>query len=126
MLQSSSNRHISTATEQKRLRELSLPGQITPKRELLEASNMSNGHHTRGNVIWSEIFGSNRHVFVRRRVCEQMISARVVPTVKHGGGGVMVWGCFAGDPVSDLFRIKLAQINLPATQAQKLGYAYNW
>ena len=34
-----------------------------------------------------------------------MISACVVPTVKYGGEGVMVWGCFAGDTVSDLFRI---------------------
>ena len=31
--------------------------------------------------------------------------ACVVPAVKHGGGGVMVWGCFAGDIVCDLFRI---------------------
>jgi hypothetical protein len=33
---------------------------------------------------------------VRRRVNEQMISACVVPTVKHGGGGVIVlcwWHC---------------------------------
>ena len=35
-----------------------------------------------------------------------MISACVVPTMNHGGGGVMVWGCFAGDTVSDLFRIQ--------------------
>ena len=34
-----------------------------------------------------------------------MISACVVPTVKHGGG-VMVWGFFAGDTVSDFFRIQ--------------------
>ena len=35
-----------------------------------------------------------------------MISICVVPIVKHGGGGVMVWECFAGDTVHDLFRIQ--------------------
>ena len=34
-----------------------------------------------------------------------MISACVFPTVKHGGG-VMVWGCFAGDTVYDSFTIQ--------------------
>ena len=29
------------------------------------------------------------------------------PTVKHGGGGVMVWRCFAADAVSDLLRIQV-------------------
>ena len=63
------------------------------------------------SVLWLdeskfEIFGSNRRVFVRSRVGLRMISACVVPTVKHGGGGVMVWGCFAGDTVCDLFRIQ--------------------
>ena len=43
--------------------------------------------------LWSdeskcEIFCYNRRVFVR--VGERIISACVVPTVKHGGGGVMV------------------------------------
>ena len=35
-----------------------------------------------------------------------MISAYVVPTMKHGGGGVKVSGCFASDTVCDLFRIQ--------------------
>ena len=39
-------------------------------------------------------------------LCEMwMIFACVFPTVKHGGG-VMVWGCFDGDTVCDLFRIQ--------------------
>ena len=42
---------------------------------------------------------------MRRRVGEWMLSACVVPTVKHGGG-VMAWCCFAGDTVCDLFRIQ--------------------
>ena len=54
----------------------------------------------------NEIFSSNSRVFVRHRVGERMISVCVVPTVKHEGGGVMVWGCYADDTVSDLFRIQ--------------------
>ena len=53
-------------------------------------------------VHWSdeskfEIFGYNHCVFVRCVVGERMISACVVPTVKHGGGFVMVKRCFAGN-----------------------------
>jgi hypothetical protein len=51
----------------------------------------------------SENFGSNRCVFLRHKVSEQMI---FVPTVTHEGHGVMVWWCFAGDTVFDLFRIQ--------------------
>jgi hypothetical protein len=48
---------------------------------------------------FSVTFDSNRRVFVRHRVGEQMISACVVPTVKHGEGGLLV-------TQSDLFRIE--------------------
>ena len=34
------------------------------------------------------------------------MSPNVVPTLKVGGGRVMVWGGFAGDNVGDLFRIQ--------------------
>ena len=56
--------------------------------------------YQRKSVLWSDeskfaIFGSNCRVFVRRRVVERMISARVVSTMKHGGAGMIVWGCLA-------------------------------
>ena len=61
-------------------------------------------------VLWTneskfEIFGSSRRVFVRRRVGERTVPQCVTPTVKHGGGSVMIWGSFAGSRVGDLHRV---------------------
>ena len=112
--QSSSNRHISTSTVQRRLRESGVHGRIAakepPLKETIKKKRLSWAKkHEQWtldrwkSVFWSdeskfEIFGSTRRVFVRRREGERMISACAVPTVKHGGGGgVMVWGCFAGE-----------------------------
>ena len=78
--QSSSNRHIWTSTVQKRLRE-SGHGRIAEKKPLLKDTNnkkrlaWANKHEQWTldrwkSVLWSKfaIFGSNRCVFVRRRV----------------------------------------------------------
>ena len=120
--QSLSNRHISTSTVQRRLRESGLHGRIVAKKPLLKDTNKKNRlawakkyeQRTLDRwkcVLWSdesklEIFGSNLRVFVRRGMVERMISACVFPTVKHEGGGDMVWRCFSGDTVCDLFRIQ--------------------
>ena len=120
--QSSSYRHISTSTVQRRLSESGLHGQISAKKPLLKDTNnnkrlaWAKKHEQRTSDRWKSVlwsgeskfknFSSNRRVFVRCRVGEWIISACVVPTVKHGRG-VMVWVYFAGDTVStvsDLFR----------------------
>ena len=119
--QSSSNRQISTYV-QRRLCESGLHGRIAAKKPLLNHTNNNkrlawSKQHEEWTLDWwkfvlcsddkkLEIFGSNRCVFVRCGVGERMISACVFPTVKHGRGGVMVWGCFAGDTVCDLFRFQ--------------------
>jgi hypothetical protein len=45
-------------------------------------------------------------VYVRRRVGERYIPECIVPTVKHGGGKIQVWGCFSYHGVGPMKRIK--------------------
>lgn len=52
------------------------------------------------NVIFSDeskfnIFGYDGPPKVWRKVNEAMKETNLIPTVKHGGGNVMVWGCIA-------------------------------
>lgn len=47
--------------------------------------------------------GSTCYVFVNCIKGERMVSICMVPTVKHGWGGVKVWGCLAADTIGDLF-----------------------
>ena len=106
-----SKRHVNISCSEET--ESGLHGLIAAKKALLKDTNKKKRlawtkKHEQWTldwwktVLWSdeskfEIFGSSRYVFVRRRVGEQMISSFMVPAVKHGGGGVMLWGCFAGD-----------------------------
>ena len=115
MLQSSSNRHISTSTVQSRWSNCSketTTKDTNKKKRLAWAKKHEQWTLDRWkSVLWTdeskfEDFGSNHCDFVRCRVGEWMISTCVVPTVKHGRGGVTVWECFVGDNVSDLFRIQ--------------------
>ena len=90
-----------------------LHGQIAAKKPLLKDNNnkqrlaWSKKHKQWTldqwkSVFWSDeskckIFVSNCRVFLRRRVGERIISACVVPTVKHGRRCVMARWCFASD-----------------------------
>ncbi len=52
------------------------------------------------NVLWTdetkvELFGKVHHGTVYRKRNEAFKEKNTVPTVKHGGGSNMFWGCFA-------------------------------
>lgn len=59
------------------------------------------------SVIFSDeskfnIFGSDGRNFVWRRVNTEFKKENLRPTVKHGGGSCMVWGCMSADGVGNL------------------------
>ena len=47
-----------------------------------------------------------RRVTVRRRAGERFHPDCIVPTVKHGGGSIQVWGCMSRDGVGTLLVVQ--------------------
>lgn len=114
-------RTVSVSTVQRRLREANLHGRIATRKPLLRRGNKQKRLHWAKShknwtvedfkkVLWSdeskfEIFGNRRRVFVRRSADERMLPECLIPTVKHGGGSVLVWGCFSYAGTGDLVKI---------------------
>ena len=71
--------------------------------EDMSTKHMDNWKH----VLWSDemkinLFGSDGFKHVWRRPGEEYKDKCVMPTVKHGGGNVMVWGCMSAAGVGEL------------------------
>lgn len=112
---------ISESTVTRRLHEIGLYGRVAAKKPLLRPQNIRKRlkwaeEHSNWSmdkwkqVLWTdeskfEIFGNKRRAFCRRKPGERYKPDCVKPTVKFGGGSVMVWGCFCYDGVGDLKKI---------------------
>lgn len=113
---------ISIPTVSRRLKERGLNGCVAARKPLLRHINklkrlaFAKQHkdwtiNEWKNVLWTdeskfEIFGSHRRQFVRRKVSERFHPSCIKPTVKHGGGSVMVWGSFSYEGVGELLNIE--------------------
>lgn len=112
---------VSRSTVSRRLCENGLYGRVAVRKPLLREVNVRKRlefakQHKDWTVdqwmkvLWTdeskfELFGSKRRQYVRRRSNERYHSKCIVPTMKHGGGNILVWGCFSGQGVGDLKKI---------------------
>lgn len=109
-------------TIKRRLINVNLNGRVAARKPLLRPTNKkkrlawAKEHQQWTPEDWKtvlftdeskfQVFGSNRRRFVRRTVGERMLPECIQPTVKHGGGSVMVWGAFGNNAVGDLVKIE--------------------
>lgn len=118
---STSGIEISKSTLQRTMRKEGFRGCRPRKAPLLQDRHIkarlsfANEHLNKdasfwSSVLWSdetklELFGHRDVAFVWRKKGEAFKPKNTVPTVKHGGGSLMFWGCFSANGTGNLVKI---------------------
>lgn len=113
---------VSRITVSRRLRDIGLFGRIGVKKPLISKKNQrarlqfAENHKDWTVQDWKKVlfsdeskfklFGSDGKQYVRRPVGARYDCKYQIPTVKHGGGGVMVWGAFSYEGLGPLVEIE--------------------
>ncbi len=102
---------VHDSTIRKRLGKNSIRGRV-PRQKPLLTKNNTKAHLTFANkylgypqdfwtnILWSyetklELFGRCVSRYLWHKINTAFHKKNIIPTVKHGGGSVMFWGCFA-------------------------------
>lgn len=115
-------KRISIKTVKRRLAASNLNGRVARRKPLLRPENKTrrlewakeHADWTKEDwrkVIFSDespftLFQDGGKIYVRRRPGEEFLEECIMPTVKHGGGSIQVWGCFNYGAKGPLYRIK--------------------
>lgn len=114
---------VTPQTVRNRLHEARLYGRSARKRPHISERNrkkrltFAKMHLSKSSKFWDRILwsdetkinffnGSDGKINVWRNPKEEFATQCIVPTVKHGGGNVLVWGCMSATGVGDLHFIE--------------------
>uniref|UniRef100_A0A9J8AH52 Transposase Tc1-like domain-containing protein n=1 Tax=Cyprinus carpio carpio TaxID=630221 RepID=A0A9J8AH52_CYPCA len=88
--------NVHDSTIRKRLGKNSIHGRV-PRQKLLLTKMNTKAHLTfaKKKKKKVELFGRCVSCYIWRKTNTTFHKKNIIPTVKHGGGSVMVWGCFA-------------------------------
>lgn len=113
---------VSVSTTKRRLCESQLFGRCPAKKPMVTLKNRKTRlafarkyqHWTFkewSKVLWSDetqflMCEINKVPYVRRPVNERYKFRYQIPTIKHGGGSLMLWGCFSSSGVGPLVKVE--------------------
>lgn len=151
MAKSAFGKDVSTKTVRNYLRKEGLRARVARRKPLISKVNrkkrldFARKHCNQpldywNKVLWTDetkinLFGSDCGRNVWRRPREALKVRNVIPTVKHGGGNIMIWGSMASSGVGTLefidgrmdadMYIDILERNVKPS-AQKLGFGRRW